>query len=88
MMYTAQLTHQAERDVTLLAQSVATRILDRVEWLALHADEIIHRRLKGEQWGKAYKLRVGDYRVIYQLDRRHRTLMVLKIGHRREVYKG
>ena len=86
-MYTVQLTHQAESDVTRLASPVATRILDRVEWLALHADEMIHQRLKGEQWGKAYKLRVGDYRVIYQLGRRNRTLMILKIGHRREVYR-
>ena len=86
-MYTVQLTHQAERDVTRLTPSVATRILDRVEWFALHADERIHQRLKGEQWGKAYKLRVGDYRVIYQLDRKRRTLTVLKIGHRREVYR-
>ena len=85
-MYTVQLTHQAQRDVTRLAPPVATRILDRVEWLALHADEIIHRRLKGEQWGKAYRLRVGDYRVIYRLDRRRCMLVVLKIGHRREVY--
>jgi len=86
-MYTVKLTHQAERDITRLAPPMATRILDRVEWFATHADEMIHQRLKGEQWGKAYKLRVGDYRVIYQLDRRRRTLTVLKIGHRREVYK-
>jgi mRNA interferase RelE/StbE len=86
-MYTVKLTHQAEHDVTRLDPSVATCILDKVEWLALNADEIIHQRLKGEQWGKAYKLRVGDYRVIYQLDRRRRTITVLKIGHRREVYR-
>jgi len=86
-MYTVKLTHQAERDITRLTPSVATRILDRFEWFAIHADEMIHQRLKGEQWGKAYKFRVGDYRVIYQLDRRRRTLTVLKIGHRREVYK-
>jgi mRNA interferase RelE/StbE len=84
---TVKLTHQAERDATCLAPSMATRILDRIEWLALNADEIIHQRLKGKQWGKAYKLRVGDYRVIYQLDRRRRRITVLKIGHRREVYK-
>jgi mRNA interferase RelE/StbE len=35
---------------------------------------------------KFFKLRVGDYRVIYQIEQKEVTILVVKIGHRREVY--
>ena len=44
-MYTVQLTHQAEHDVTRLAPLVATRILDRIEWLVIHTDETTYPKL-------------------------------------------
>lgn len=34
------------------------------------------------------RLRVGDYRVIYQVIPRRSEILVLKVGHRREVYRG
>jgi len=34
-----------------------------------------------------YRLRVGDYRVVYGIDRENRRIIVYAIGHRREVYK-
>jgi len=63
-MYNVLFTYQAERDLAYFDQSIADRIIDRIEWLALHADNVIHQRLKGEQWDKSYKLRIGSYRVI------------------------
>jgi mRNA interferase RelE/StbE len=35
-----------------------------------------------------WRLRVGDYRVIYEIDREHSRAIVLFIGHRRDVYDG
>ncbi len=80
-------THQAERDLAFFDPSIADRIIDRIEWLAVHADSMIHQRLKGKQWGKAYKLRVGSYRVIYQLSKTHNNITILRIGHRKDIYK-
>ena len=34
-----------------------------------------------------YRIRVGDYRIIYQVDQGVLTILVLTIGHRREVYR-
>jgi mRNA interferase RelE/StbE len=36
---------------------------------------------------KFFKLRVGDYRIIYQIEQKEVTVLVIKIGHRREVYE-
>jgi mRNA interferase RelE/StbE len=33
------------------------------------------------------RLRVGDYRVIFQIDEKSQTVLIVKIGHRREVYE-
>ena len=40
--------------------------------------------LKGR---KEYKLRVGDYRVIADIQKRRKTINILHIGHRRNIYK-
>lgn len=43
-----------------------------------------HRRLKGMN---AFRIRVGDYRVIYDFDLSKGVLRLLAVGHRREVYR-
>lgn len=43
-----------------------------------------HHRLKGRS---EYRLRVGDYRIIYEFDQRKNILYLVALGHRREVYR-
>jgi len=40
-----------------------------------------------ENWAGFYKLRVGDYRVIYSLDETISVLWIEKVGHRRDIYE-
>ena len=47
-------------------------------------DRFSHTRLTGMN---SYRLRVGDYRVIYEFDVSKGTLLLLAVGHRREVYR-
>ncbi len=44
-----------------------------------------HQRLQGTD---AFRLRVGDYRVIYDFDLQEQRVDLLFVGHRREIYKG
>lgn len=44
------------------------------------------KKLKG--MGDRWRLRVGDYRAIYRSDTGALVVLVLKVGHRREVYRG
>lgn len=43
-----------------------------------------HHRLKGRP---EYRLRAGDYRIIYELDQQKNILYLLTLGHRREIYR-
>jgi len=71
-----------QKDLATLGKSEARRILDKIENdLASRADA--YPVLKGEFAGMR-KLRVGDYRVIFAI--LGKQVLVLRVGHRREVY--
>lgn len=53
--------------------------------MARTVDLIHHEAMKG-QWKGCFRYRVGDYRVIYQLERDERLIIVVAVGHRRDVY--
>ena len=64
-MYTPRVLESATRQLKKMDPPVARRILDRIEWLARHFEEIAPEPLHGDLSG-LFKLREGDYRIIYQ----------------------
>lgn len=80
------LVPEAQTDIKRLAPTTQTRILDKLAWMGEHAELLHHQPLKGEAWSGCLKYRVGNYRIIYQIDRPARKLFILKVGHRRDVY--
>ena len=85
-MYRAQLLKPAVRELERLDKSIGTRIVQRIKWLAENFDDVKPKRLTGELSG-LYKLREGDYRIIYQILRREKLIVVHYIGHRKNVYR-
>ena len=61
-------------------------LLQRIHWLAENMDEVKPEPLTGDLAG-LYKLRVGNYRVIYERVHDERTIVIHAIGHRREIYR-
>lgn len=72
-----------EKDLKRLGKQAALRVLTRIE-KSLVAEGLQGEPLTGEFAG-LHRLRVGDYRVIYA--RTDEGYLVLRIGHRREVYR-
>ncbi|MDE2736958.1 MAG: type II toxin-antitoxin system RelE/ParE family toxin [Gemmatimonadota bacterium] len=85
-MYHVEFTPNAEADLTKLEASVAQRVLNRLRWLAENFESIRIEALTGRFSG-VFKLRVGDYRVLYICDRREQKIIVQFVKHRREVYE-
>jgi mRNA interferase RelE/StbE len=83
--FTLRFTEKAFENLKRLDKSVAERILIKLEWLATNAAIMAHAPLTG-QWSGFYRLRVGDYRVIYQMDRENLVIVVEVIGHRSKIY--
>jgi mRNA interferase RelE/StbE len=72
-----------ERDLGRLDKKEARRILDKIE-KDLSERAVSYPVLKGEFAGLR-KMRVGDYRVIFTIV--DNDILILRIGHRREIYK-
>lgn len=84
-MYRVTFVPRVEHDLKQLDMSVRLRILRKIKWLAENLESLSLETLAG-QWRGMYKLRVGDYRVIYMLDSARELLIVHAIGHRSKVY--
>ena len=84
-MYQVTFVPRVERDLRLLDKPVRLRVLRKIEWLVENLESLSLETLAG-QWRGMYKLRVGDYRVIYTLDPTHKLLIVHAVGHRSQVY--
>ncbi len=81
------LTSEAQADLKRLDPAIQTRLLDKLEWMGQNAELLRHQSLRGQDWSECFKYRVGNYRIIYRLDRPAEKLIILKVGHRREVYR-
>lgn len=78
-------TSQAEENLAKLDKQIAQRILKKIRWLAENLESLTPESLAGQFQG-VFKLRVGDYRVLYTLEEEN-TVVIRLIKHRREVYK-
>ena len=85
-MYQIRLLDAAVRELAKLDKPVAQRIGKRLHWLAENFELIKPLPLTGN-FTELYKLRVGDYRVIYEVIPAENVLIIHLIGHRRDVYR-
>ncbi|MFH1133328.1 MAG: type II toxin-antitoxin system RelE/ParE family toxin [Nanoarchaeota archaeon] len=82
-MYEVIFSKKAEKFLDKLPQVDRERILLAAEKLRIRPETFI-TRMVGE---KVYKFRVGDYRLLVDLDKGNLIVLVITIGHRRNVYK-
>ena len=84
MKYRVEFTTAAARQVRKLPRPARDRVLDVIESLAEDPRPRTARKLVGESG--AWRVRVGEYRVIYDIMDVALTVTVVRAGHRREVY--
>jgi mRNA interferase RelE/StbE len=85
--YRIEFRLEAREDFRNLDSAIRRRILKRIQWLGQHFEEISPDTLAGEEWQGFFKLRAGDYRIIYAVDAQAKKLIVRAIGHRRDIYR-
>lgn len=86
MTYNITFENEAVEDLAKLTSVDQSRIIKKIKWLGLNCNQVSHQTLSGNL-SEFYKLRVGDYRIIYELDHEENLVNILRIGHRREIYK-
>lgn len=83
--YKVVLKPSVERDLRPLPRLVPARIMRRIETLSDNPFPDGTTKLAGTE--QTYRIRVGDYRVIYGVDKAARRVAVHYVRHRREVYR-
>jgi mRNA interferase RelE/StbE len=85
-MYTTQFQRDATKALRRMPANIARLILSRIDRVA--QDPMgTNNNVKALEGRDGFRLRVGDYRVLYDLDHGNRVLKVLAIDHRKDVYR-
>lgn len=85
MKYAVQLAPSVKKQLKRLGKTQAERLTVAIYLLGEDPRPAGCKRLTGRD---AYRVRVGDYRIIYEVHDGVLQVLVLRVGHRREVYKG
>jgi mRNA interferase RelE/StbE len=85
MKYRIEFSPSAESQFKKLPREVQTRLKPRIDGLTENPFPRGVRKLSAEE--NLYRLRIGDYRIIYQVKGRVLLILILKIGHRKDVYR-
>lgn len=85
MIYVVEYEPEALADLEKLMQAIREQVVKKINWLAENFDQINPQSLTAELSG-FFKLRVGDYRVIYEFSREEEIIFIDRVKHRRDVY--
>jgi mRNA interferase RelE/StbE len=84
LKYRLLITRRAQKELESLPPEAYERTRDAIRDLGSEPRPANSRKLTGRS---GWRIRVGSYRVIYEIDDRTAVLTVLHIGHRRDVYR-
>ena len=84
--YNLILRPSVEKDFRHLPRPLIQNILRRIE--GLKADPFPYQTIKLSGAERLYRIRVGDYRIVYEVDTAARRVTIHYVRHRREVYRG
>lgn len=85
MAYTVEISPAAKRQIRKLDRPVQGRIIRRLEELQSDPRPPDVEKLEGGE--NDYRVRVGEYRIVYEIRDKTLLVLVLKVGHRREIYR-
>ena len=84
MAYRVEFERRAEKELAALPTQSRVRIIKALDQLVLNPRKAANVKALH---GGGYRLRVGDYRVLYRIQDEVLLILVVEIGHRREIYR-
>jgi len=85
MPYSMEFTTSAAREFRALDRQMQRRITTKITELCEEPFPPGTKKLQGQP--DHFRIRVGDYRIIYRVDGHRVVIVIVRIGHRREVYR-
>ena len=84
-MYEILLERRAEKDLKKLPSVLFQRIIEKIQPLAENPKPQGSRKITGSK--NDWRIRIGDYRAIYEINEREKRVKIMRIRHRREAYR-
>jgi mRNA interferase RelE/StbE len=85
MSYTVVFLEKAQEELTRLPQKAISKIIEKIDRLAENPNNIKSKKLIGSPF---YRIRVGDYRVIYEMENEILLITIISVGHRKNIYRN
>ena len=82
MTYSVTFSDKARQQLKKLEREVQERIIAALERIRIRPEAYVTKLVNDP----GYKLRVGDYRVIMDIDNKELQILILKAGHRKNIY--
>ncbi len=86
MSYSVYIKPSAQKALARLDRDIRRRISSRIDLLARDPRPPGTEKLAGAE--DLYRIRIGEYRVIYQIRDKELIVLVVRVGHRKDVYRS
>jgi len=84
MIYQIEIKHSAKKELAQLPRDIGENVVHAIAALGKNPRPYGYKKITGSQY--SYRIRVGDYRVIYSIFEQQLIIEVVKIGNRKNVY--
>ena len=84
MNYSIDILKSAQKQLSKIKGSDQEKIITDIRILSGNPRPFGCKKLRGRD---AWRIRIGDYRVIYEIDDTTATILIVAMGHRREIYR-
>ena len=84
-MYSIEFAPKAEKDFRKLPRQTQIVLGGKIDGLSFNPRGPNSKKLQGSY--EIYRLRVGDYRVVYSIQDKKLVILILRLGHRKDIYK-
>ena len=84
-MYTVEISRRAQRDLRKLSEAAREQVVPVMQALARDPRPAGVRKLRGAE--SLWRVRAGDYRIIYEIESERVVVLVLRVRHRKDAYR-
>jgi mRNA interferase RelE/StbE len=84
--YRIEISSTAEKALKKIPKKDLMKIVESIQILAINPFPEGCRKLTGEEG--TYRIRQGNYRIIYEVEGKKLKVLILKVGHRKDIYRN
>ena len=84
--YKIEVSSTAEKALKKIPKKDLIKIVEAIQILAINPFPEGCRKLAGEEG--TYRIRQGNYRIIYEIEGKKLIVLILKVGHRKDIYRN